>query len=157
MEKLCKEFKSLSLFLGFMAVLQVLEMVSHFTTVTEADIIAALSSVDLNSLGITVESMIPVMRVLSAVPFVLTILVHIFLCIKGCKEANDPSGAKAHVILAAIWVIFYALSTIGSIGMMFSGEGDMVLYVLDVVLAAGSAALMFYYSKIGRQIRVMAE
>ena len=153
MEKITKELKSLSSFIGFMALLQVFNMLNTFNTLNDADIISSMAHVDLSSLGMTVESLVPVVKYMAMVPFVLSILVHIILSVKGHKEANDPSSAKAHIILAVIWIVVYALSTIGGVVELFNGNGDLVMKVLEVVISAASAMLLFYYTKLAKQVR----
>ena len=100
MEKIAKELKSFSKFIGLIALYKVYDLVAYFTTVSDLDI---------GSVDAVAQTMMPVVKALGAAPIVLSILVHLFLCIKGYKEANDPSPAKAHIVLAIIWMIFSAL------------------------------------------------
>ena len=155
MEKIMKELKSLSLFIGVMAVSQALNLLSYLDAMKDIDAAAlsAMSSVDLSTMGISLDTILPIVKGIGAAPFVLSILLHLILCIKGLKEANDPSPAKFHIVLAVIALIGYAFATISNIAALFNNEGDMLLKVLNAVIAPASAALMFYYSKCARQIR----
>ena len=155
MEKISKELKGLSLFIGVMGVLQVLDLLTYLDAVKDMDAaaISAMSSVDLSTVGVSLSTILPIVKGIGAVPFVLSILLHLILCIKGLKEAKDPSPAKFHIVLAIIGIIGYAFVTLTAIADLFSSEGDMVLKVLEVVVSAASAALMFYYSKYARQLR----
>ena len=155
MEKIIKEFRSTSLFIGVMAVLQVLNLLTYLDAVKDLDAAAmsAISAVDLSTMGASASTILPIVKGIGALPFVVSILLHLILCIKGVKEAKEPSPAKYHIVLAIICMIGYAFVTLSMVAELFSGEVDMVLQVLDIVISVGSAVLMFYYSKYARQIR----
>lgn len=155
MEKIIKEFRSTSLFIGVMAVLQVLNLLTYLDAVKDLDAAAmsAISAADLSTMGASASTILPIVKGIGALPFVVSILLHLILCIKGVKEAKEPSPAKYHIVLAIICMIGYAFVTLSMVAELFSGEVDMVLQVLDIVISVGSAVLMFYYSKYARQIR----
>lgn len=142
MEKIAKELKSFSKFIGLIALYKVYDLVAYFTTVSDLDV----SSVDA-----VAQTMVPVVKALGATPIVLSILVHLFLCIKGYKEANDPSPAKFHIILGFLATIGYTLSMIGAISTLF--EGVTAMRIVNLLFAAASAVLMFFYSKYAKEIR----
>lgn len=142
MEKIAKELKSFSKFIGLIALYKVYDLVAYFTTVSDLDI---------GSVDAVAQTMMPVVKALGAAPIVLSILVHLFLCIKGYKEANDPSPAKFHIILGFLATIGYTLSVIGAISALF--EGVTAMRIVNLLFAAASAVLMFFYSKYAKEIR----
>ena len=155
MEKIMKELKSFSLSIGVIAVTQALNLLSYLDAMKEIDATAlsAMSSVDLSTIGVSSDSILPIVKGIGAAPFVLIILLHLILCIKGLKEASDPSPAKFHIVLAVIGIIGYVFATISNIAALFNGEGDMLFKILDVMITVASAVLMFFYIKCARQIR----
>lgn len=155
MEKITKELKGLSAFIGVLGLQQVINLLTYWNEVKDMDaaMLSSMSAVDLSSMGASVSTVLPIVKVIGMIPFVLSILLHLILCIKGWKEANDPSPAKFHIVLAVIGAIGYAFVTISAVAVLFNGTGDMVLNVLEVVIAAASTLLMFYYAKYARQIR----
>lgn len=142
MEKIAKELKSFSKFIGLIALYKVYDLVAYFTTVSDLDI---------GSVDAVAQTMVPVVKALGATPIVLSILVHLFLCIRGYKEANDPSPAKFHIILGFLATIGYTLSMIGAISTLF--EGVTAMRIVNLLFAAASAVLMFFYSKYAKEIR----
>lgn len=142
MEKITKELKSFSKVIGFISLYQVSNLVFYLTAVTELDI---------GSADAMMQTAMPVIKALGAAPIALSILVHLFLCFKGHKEANDPSPAKFHIILAVLWAIGYVLSLIGSISAM--AEGVTVMKIVDALFAGATAVLMFFYAKYAKEVR----
>lgn len=144
MEKITKELKSISKVLGFIALYHVCNLVTY---------IKGLDTLDLSTADAMTQQFMPVVKALSAIPFVLSALVLVFLCIKGHREANDPSPAKFHIVLAIIWMICSALSTITSVTEVVKGAS--LLLVLDMLVAAGTTVLLFFYSKYAKEIRTV--
>ena len=144
MEKITKELKSISKFLGFIALYQVYNLVQY---------ISSLDGLDISTADAMTQQFMPVVKVLSAAPFVLSIVVLGFLAIKGHQEANDPSPAKFHIVLAVIWMICSALSTVGTVFEVVKGAS--VLLVLDMLFTAATTVLLFFYSKYAKEIRTV--
>lgn len=153
MDKVIKEFKSCSTAMIILALLQVNRIVALFHKLTDEVILNAIGNFDIASLGMTAESLIPILRICSFVPAILTVLVYTFLCIKGHKEANDPSPAKFHIILACIWVVFAAYSIVDGIVTLVIGSTDVMTTALEVVAYIATGLLLFYYAKLGLQVR----
>ena len=152
MEKIIKEFKSASTFLGFLAVMQILNLLTNLSTIQAMDI-SVLAGVEYASLGIPESTMLNIMKVCAYIPYVVGAVVLGFLSIKGVKEANDPSSAKFHLILAVISAVVFALCAIEAVGRLFNNPGDVIMTVLDVVVCAADAALLVLYFHYGKQIR----
>ena len=153
MEKITKDFKGLSLFMIALALFQAHSVTVLLRSLTDEVILNNMANTDFASLGITAESLIPVVRIGTIIPSILTILVYIFLCFKGLKEAKDPSGAKFHIILAYIWAVLAAFSTIASVVMLVKGSADVVTTALDAGASLCSSLLLFYYAKYAKEIR----
>lgn len=144
MEKIAKELKSISKFIGIIGLYQVYNLVTYISDVQKLDVGAA---------DAMMQAAMPVVKALSAAPIVVNILVHLFLCIKGHQEANDPSPAKFHIVLSILWTIGYVLSVFGSISSLF--DGVSVMRIIGLLFAAASAVLMFFYSKYAKEIRTV--
>ena len=146
MEKLIKDFKSLSKFIGIISLYHVYNLVSYLMD---------LGNVDLSTADAMAQQFMPVVKVLSALPFVLSILVHLFLCFRGLREANDPSSAKFHIVLAIIWTLGYVFNAIGAGSVLFSGTSRVALNVIDLLFNAAMAVVLFFYSKFAAQVRAL--
>lgn len=152
MEKIIKEMKSLSKFIGFLGVLQILNLLASINDIKNMDI-SVLGSMDFASLGIADSTALSIVKVMSVVPVVLGALILFYLCIKGHKEANDPSPAKIHIVLAVICAVFYAIAAIAALASLFSNTTDLVMTILEIVIAAADAVLLFFYFQYARKIR----
>ena len=144
MEKLIKDFKSLSKFIGIISLYHVYNLVSYLVD---------FSNVDLSTADAMTQQFMPVVKVISVLPFVLSILVHLFLCFRGLREANDPSSAKFHIILAIIWTLGYAFGAIGTGIELFGGANNVLVNVINLLFNAAMTVLLFFYSKFAAQVR----
>ena len=152
MEKIIKEMKNLCKFIGFVGVLQILNLLTSFDEIKKLDI-SALGSVDYVSLGLSAETLLSIVKVMSVVPMVLGALALFYLCIKGQKEADDPSPAKFHIILSVICAVGYAFAAIGLVAGLFSNTNDLVQKLLEIVICVADVPLLVYYFRYAKQIR----
>ena len=152
MEKTIKDFKSLSNFVGFLALMQALTLLNAFSALNKMDI-TALGSLDYASMGIPASTALTIVKVMSIVPMVLGILILFYLCIKGRREAADPSPAKLHIVLAVICAVVYGLSAATTLLDLFNNSSDLFLKILEVVISGFSSVLMFYYFQYAKKIR----
>ena len=144
MEKITKELKSLSKFIGFIGLYQVYNLVDYLNDVAKVDISTA---------DAMMQQMMPVVKIVSALPIALSILVHLFLCFRGLREANDPSSAKFHIILAIIWTLGYAFGAIGTGIELFGSANNVLVNVINLLFNAAMTVLLFFYSKFAAQVR----
>ena len=154
MEKIIKEMKSISAVMGFMGVFQVFKLLEYFQAmkVLDAAAVSAMGMMDLGEM-VPMDTILPIVKGVGMVPLVVCILFHLILCIKGFKEANDPSPAKFHIVLAVLGLICYVLAAVSTGAGLFDGVGDLIPELLDTVIAAACAVLLYYYVKNARQIR----
>ena len=144
MEKLIKDFKSLSKFIGIISLYHMYTLVIYLMN---------LNNLDVSTVDATAQQFMPLVKILSSLPFVLSILVHLFLCFRGLREANDPSSAKFHIVLSIIWTIGYAFSAIGAGADLFGGKGDILMGAIDTLFHIAMGVLMFFYSKYAAEVR----
>ena len=152
MEKLNKDMKSLSYFVGAMGLLQVGNLLSPLSAVKDMDF-TTLNGVDYTSTGVSADTILSIVKVMSVIPVVLGILAMFYLCIKGVKEANDPSPAKGHIIISVICGVCFAFTAFEGVATLLKGGVDVMMSVLEVVLAVCHTALMFYYFQFARKLR----
>lgn len=146
MEKLIKEFRSLCKFIGIISLYQVYNLVSYLMDVWNMDVSTA---------DAMTQQLMPAVKVISALPFVLCILVHLFLCFRGLREANDPSSAKFHIILAIIWTLGYVFNAIGTVSTLVGGTSNVLLHVIDLLFNVAMVVLLFFYSKFAVRVRAL--
>ena len=154
MEKIIKEFKSLSVFLGGFSVIKVFDTMRSFSEVNTIDA-AVLADAELAATGISTSTVLSAAKIMAIVPGILSVLALLFLCYKGIQEAKDPSSAKSHIIVATIMMVFYALAGVALLGEMISKPANLVMQGLEVLIQCASVALMVYYRKYAKQIRVV--
>lgn len=109
-----------------------------------------LSVLDTSALDDMSLMVMPAISVMGGIPDVLSVLVYVFLCFKGHQEANDPSSAKLHIILALVWMIGSVLSVIGQAASLVSGVTLMM--IVNLLFAAASVVLLFFYRKYAKEI-----
>jgi len=109
-----------------------------------------LSVLDTSALDDMSQMVMPAISVMGEIPDVLSVLVYVFLCFKGHQEANDPSSAKLHIILALVWMIGSVLSVIGQAASLVSGVTLMM--IVNLLFAAASVVLLFFYRKYAKEI-----
>ena len=85
------------------------------------------------------ETLIKVSLIIAFVLALVLLIPDVYVGIKGIKEANNPSGAKAHIIWALIIAIIYALGTVSSIvdickGFSWSNLTSLCNTVLDACI-----------------------
>ena len=151
MEKIVKDFKGLSNFLAFLGVLQMLNLMPLLETVKQMDI-SVLGSVDFAAMGIAASTALTIVKVMCVVPAVLGIVALLYLCVKGHLEARDPSPARFHIILAVICAVCYAVGALETLVGLFSDSTDLLMKLLEVLIAAGTAVLLFFYFNYARKI-----
>lgn len=152
MEKITKELKSLSNFLAFLALMQLLNLITNFDAINQIDT-SMLNGVDFAAMGIAATTMMTIVKVMYVVPSVLGILILLYLCIKGHKEANDPSPAKLHLVLAVICAVCHAFGALETLFLMFNNSTDLLLNILEMLLGFVTSALLFYYFAYAKKIR----
>ena len=152
MEKIIKDFKSLCNFLAFLGLLQIMNLLSTIDTVKQMDI-SVLGNVDFAAMGLATSTALLIVQVMCVVPVVLGIVALLYLCVKGHQEANDPSPAKFHMILAVICAVCYAFSTLEVVTGLFTNSSDLLMKLLEALIAAGTAVLLFAYFNYARKIR----
>ena len=152
MEKITKDFKGISQFIGFLAVLQILNLVGAFETIMAMDV-SVLGAMDYTALGISTNTILTIVKVMTLMPYALSIVALSYLCIKGLREANDPSPAKFHLILAVICAVCYTCGAVDMLITLFSNSTDLLLKILEVVISAFTAVLLFYYFSYAKKIR----
>ena len=153
MEKLNKDMKGLSYFIGAMGFVQLGNLGMTISEVKKMDI-TSLGTVDYSSIGVSAETILSIVKVMSVVPSVLCMLALFFLCFKGIKEAKDPSPAKFHIILSAICGVCFAFGAIEFVANLLKDNTDLIWKLLNVLLSGCHAALMFFYFNYARKLRV---
>ena len=152
MEKITKELKSLCNFLAFLGLLQLLNLLTEFETINTLDI-SMLNGFDYASMGIAATTALTIVKVAYVVPMVLGALIMFYLCFKGHKEANDPSPAKFHLVLAVIRGVLHACGAVDTLIGLFNNSTDLLLNILDVLVTALTSVLLFYYFIYAKKIR----
>ena len=142
MEQISSNLKKISKFLLLIVVYQVFNLMMYFFS---------FSSVDTSALGDISQMVMPALKMMGVIPFIVSILVYVFLCFKGHQEANDPSSAKFHIILALIWMIGCVLTTISSITAL--ADGADLMKIANLLFAAAATVLLFFYRKYAKEIR----
>ena len=142
MEKITKGLKSISTFIGILALYQVYNLITAYQLASslEQEIVGAMSA-----------AVLPAAKIVSVLPMAVSALVHLFLCFRGHREANDPSPAKFHIVLAVIWMLGSVLSVISGVATQL--DGVTVNGILNVLISASTGVLLFFYSKYAKAIR----
>lgn len=143
MENMSNNLKKISKLLLVIALHDVLNLVMYGISLTSFD----TSAMDEMS-----QMMMPTLKLMGMIPFVVSILVYVFLCFKGHQEANDPSSAKFHIILALIWMIGCVISTLSSVADLVGGVS--LMKIINLLFTAAAVVLLFLYRKYAKEIRI---
>ncbi len=92
-------------------------------------------------------------KIVSVIVFVIALLFLIpdfYVGVKGIKEANAPTGARAHIVWSLILAILYTIGTVSSAIDLVNGVNlDKVLDALNVAL---DAIVFFGYYFVAKKV-----
>ena len=85
------------------------------------------------------ETLIKVSLIITFVLALLLLIPDVYVGIMGIKEANNPTGAKAYIVIALIITILYAIASVSSIvdickGFNFSKLAELSNEVLNAAI-----------------------
>lgn len=143
MENMSNNLKKISKLLLVIALYNVLNLVMYGVSLT---------SIDTSAMDEMSQMMMPALKWMGTIPFIVSILVYVFLSFRGHQEANDPSSAKFHIILALLWMIGCVISVLGTAGDL--AVGIDLMKIINLLFEAAATVLLFLYRKYAKEIRV---
>ena len=90
------------------------------------------------------EEMVKTAVIIAFVLALLLLIPDVYVGFKGLKEAQNPTGARAHIVWALVLSIIYLIATISSVVEIAKGfDVDKLIKVLNV--AVDTALFYAYY------------
>ena len=104
----------------------------------------------LNVEGVT-EEFVKVAVIISFVLALVLLIPDVYVGVKGIKEANAPTGARAHIVWALVLAILSAIATVSAIIDVASDfNASKLIECLDVAV---DTALFFAYYVTARKVK----
>ena len=96
------------------------------------------------------ENVAQIVAIIIFVMALLLLLPDVYVGVKGMKESNNPTGARAHIVWALILAILSLVGTVSSLGDMIKEfDFDKLLLVLDLAV---DVVLFFAYYLVAKKI-----
>ena len=96
------------------------------------------------------ENVAQIVAIIIFVMALLLLLPDVYVGVKGIKESNNPTGARAHIVWALILAILSLVGTVSSLGDMIKEfDFDKLLLVLDLAV---DVVLFFAYYLVAKKI-----
>ena len=83
---------------------------------------------------------------------IISILVNAFLGIRGITESSNPSGGKAHIVIAKILAVLCVIVCVLSAIALFSSK-DLLADIVALAIYIVDASLMFIYVREAKAVR----